>query len=117
METISFVIPSTYEYKNLEFLFSKLKALFEHNDNYIFEVNLIDGKDPDHKTMALCDNFGFNYVNREPGNIFGDAIRTGLKSCNPDSSWLVIMDADGSHDPSFVNKFIKKLNKILKSEF
>lgn len=108
MEIISFVIPSLYEYKNLEYLFSKLTTLFEHNTNYIFEVNLVDGKNPDQKTMALCDKYGINYINREPNNFFGDAIRTGLKKCNANSKWLVIMDADGSHDPDFVNNFIQK---------
>ena len=74
----------------------------------MFEVNLVDGKNPDQKTMALCDKYGINYINREPNNFFGDAIRTGLKKCNANSKWLVIMDADGSHDPDFVNNFIQK---------
>jgi len=108
LEIISFVIPSLYEYKNLEYLFSKLRTLFEQNSNYIFEVNLVDGKNSDEKTISLCEKFGINYINRNPNDFFGDAIRTGLKNCNKDSKWLVVMDADGSHDPDFVNNFIQK---------
>ena len=46
------------------------------------------------------------YLNRFPLNSYGDAIRTGIK--NSRFNFLIIMDADGSHRPSFIKELYNK---------
>jgi dolichol-phosphate mannosyltransferase len=48
-------------------------------------------------------------VNRENGNGYGDAIRTGIM--NASNKYLVIMDADGSHNPDDIIKFYKAIEE------
>ena len=42
------------------------------------------------------------YINRENGNNYGDAVKTGIKYAQ--GKFIVFMDADGSHSPEFVTE-------------
>jgi dolichol-phosphate mannosyltransferase len=44
--------------------------------------------------------FGARYVQRSPSNLFGDAVRTGIKEAK--GKYALFMDADGSHTPEFI---------------
>src|SRR5262249_27872398 len=51
-------------------------------------------------TRSVCEDNGARYISRAPTNVYGDAVRTGIREAR--GSHLVFMDADGSHSPEFV---------------
>ena len=51
-------------------------------------------------TLDVCNRYKVDYILRKPGNSYGDAIRSGI--ANASGEYLVIMDADGSHEPDFI---------------
>ena len=106
MKKISIVIPALYEHENVSNLFKKLDIIIKKNNQYFFDVLLVDGIELQEDTKLLCDEFSYKYLNRVSYEFFGDAIRTGFKNVEGDSSWVVVLDADGSHDPEFIDNFI-----------
>ena len=114
MSSIAIVIPSYDEFDNLQYLLPKIKNSIKENfSSHDVEVVIVDGLKKDQKTKFLCENFGFNYLNRDPSNQFGDAIRSGInfvRNSNQSNEWLIIMDSDGSHDPSLFREFNSFIN-------
>lgn len=90
---ISIILPSYKEYDNLKILLPAIeKELYDIN----FEVLIIDTTESLDDTKELCKEYSFvRYYNREIGNNYGDAIRTGIKYSK--MKYIIIMDADGSH--------------------
>jgi len=52
-------------------------------------------------TEQVCKMNNVMYINRENGNTFGDAVRTGIKTAK--GEFILFMDADGSHPPEFIS--------------
>lgn len=99
--TLSVVIPSYMEEENLRQLLPRLQqVLFELAISS--EVLVIDTLNPLDNTREVCELYGATYMNRREGNFFGDAVRTGLKAAQ--GSYVIFMDADGSHPPEFIRK-------------
>jgi dolichol-phosphate mannosyltransferase len=59
--------------------------------------------DADRKEIA---GLGGTPVVRGPSDSFGDAIRSGIAAIDPASDLVVIMDADGSHDPASIPRLL-----------
>ena len=97
---LSIIIPSYNELENLQVLLPQLKTeLINTKINY--EILIIDTVEGCEKTREICSTYiNIRYINRLPTNTYGDAVRTGINKCNGD--FLIFMDADGSHTPSFV---------------
>jgi dolichol-phosphate mannosyltransferase len=96
---LSIVIPSFKESENLEIILPRLiKSLSILNIEY--EILIIDSPISNDDTPEVCNKYDVNYKLRENGISYGDAIRTGIQSAKGER--LLIMDADGSHDPDFV---------------
>nr|MBQ4456972.1 glycosyltransferase [Clostridia bacterium] len=102
MNEISVILPSYKEAENLKNILPKLnETLSKKGINY--EILVIDTMEPMDESEDVCRVNGAKYIRRENGNMYGDAIRTGF--AHTDSKYTVVMDADGSHDPSCIVQF------------
>jgi dolichol-phosphate mannosyltransferase len=106
--SISVVLPAYQEAENLAELLPQLHdALSRIGQPY--EILVIDTMSSMDNTEEICQKNRCVYVNREHGNGYGDAIRTGiLKASN---KYLVIMDADGSHNPDDIIRFYEAIEQ------
>lgn len=96
--SISVVLPAYKEAQNLRVLLPRLTAVLKQSGE-AWEVLVADALQPTGDgTEKVCKENGVTYLNRQGGNYYGDAIRTGIKAARYDR--IVIMDADGSHDPA-----------------
>lgn len=101
---LSIVIPAYLEEENLRILLPRLKAILSVL-KIKFEINVIDTLAPMDNTKTVCQLNGVNYFNRENGNYYGDAVRTGIKYAL--GKYVIFMDGDGSHTPEFIVQLIK----------
>jgi len=105
---ISVVLPAYQEAENLKNILPVIReALGEMGVSC--EILVIDTMEPMDETESVCEESGAVYVPREGGNMYGDAIRTGIRRAL--YSRIVVMDADGSHDPKDIVKFYKQVKK------
>jgi dolichol-phosphate mannosyltransferase len=100
---VSVLLPSYLEEENLRLLLPRIKATL---DDYpiTYEIVVIDTTTPLDATPEACEIFGVKYINRQPTNSFGDAVRTGIGMAT--GEWIIFMDADGSHFPEFIPKLL-----------
>ncbi len=101
---ISIVLPAYQEEKNLVNIIPRIHKVMKSR-NLEYEILVVDTMEPMDDTKAVCEKFKARYIPRENGNLYGDAIRTGFDKA--DGDYIVIMDADGSHDPKEILKFYK----------
>lgn len=96
---LSVVIPAYLEEENLRILLPRINAVL--NDmNISYEILVIDTLIAKDNTKNVCEEFNTRYVNRQGGNNYGDAVRTGIN--NAQGEHTIFMDADGSHTPEFI---------------
>ena len=109
MNNLTIIIPALNELDNLKILIPKIyKNLSEYFKDFNNNLIIIDGQVPDSLTLRLCNEFGSTYINRVPNDTFGDALRSGIKHVNrhfAETDWLIIMDADGSHNSDSFKDF------------
>ena len=99
---ISVVLPAYEEEKNLINILPQIKTILINN-RLEYEILVVDTMKPMDNTCLVCEKNGVTYVLRENGNNYGDAIRTGFSKAN--GEYIVVMDADGSHDPKEIPVF------------
>jgi dolichol-phosphate mannosyltransferase len=100
---LSIVIPAYKEDKNLEVLLPELNRVLSAS-GLNGEILVVDTMQPMDDAPAVCKRFNARYINRAGGNNYGDAVRTGI--ANADGKYVIFMDADGSHSPSFIPKLL-----------
>ena len=109
MNNLTIIIPAYKELDNLKILIPKIyKNLSQYFKDYNNNIIIVDGIVPDSLTRRLCNEFGSTYINRAPDDTFGDAIRSGIdcvKQNFSETDWLIIMDADGSHNSDSFKDF------------
>lgn len=114
MSNIVIIIPAFQEYENLEFLLPLISnSILENFADHSVNVIIVDSVEFNSKTKILCEENNFIYLNRKPENSFGDAIRSGFSFIIenlPTTKWVIVMDSDGSHDPSLFKNFNKFIN-------
>lgn len=94
--SLSIVLPAYEEAENLAVILPQINnALLSFHEPY--EVLVIDTQKKMDNTEEVCIANHCMYVKRMGGDLYGDAIRTGIQCAKMD--FLVIMDADGSHNP------------------
>lgn len=96
---VSVVLPAYKEAENLSVLLPRLKSTLAGSTDS-FEIVVVDSMKPLDGTSGLCARLGVKCVNRRHGDMFGDAVRTGIEEAA--GKYIVFMDADGSHAPEFV---------------
>lgn len=99
--SVSVVIPTLDEAENLPLVLPHLPM------DWIDEVLLVDGCSTD-RTVEVAQKLipSINVV-LEPQLGKGAALRAGYQRCSGDV--IIVMDADGSHDPREIPRFVKAL--------
>lgn len=105
---LSVVLPAYLEEENLRLLLPRIKEVLRTID-LTSEVLVVDTKVALDATKDACEQNAVRYVNRQPENFFGDAVRTGI--VNARGKWIVFMDADGSHNPEFIAQLLEQRGK------
>ncbi len=103
---ISVVIPTYNEKENIKRL---IPAIFKQVRNA--EVIVVDDNSPDgtaDEVRKLSENFRVRLISRRTKLGLGSAYKTGFKVAK--GSIVFQMDADFSHDPKFLRKFIAKIS-------
>jgi len=80
--------------------------------DYKISVFVIVGVDSSDFDNARITNLGAKVIMRQPTNSFGDAIRSGITASlltNP--NFIIVMDADGSHNPETLPKLVETIEK------
>lgn len=104
--SISVILPAYKEAENLRVLLPKIdKALKKIDTPY--EILVVDTMEAMDDTPSICMEFHALYKNRRNGNHYGDAIRTGIADARFEQ--IVIMDADGSHNPEDITRFYQEI--------
>lgn len=106
--SISVILPSYQEADNLNKVLPSLKKVLEEL-NIPHEIVVVDTMESMDTTESVCQNFKVRYVRRRNGNLYGDAIRTGIQDAKYDR--IVVMDADGSHNPEEIRNFYENFQK------
>jgi dolichol-phosphate mannosyltransferase len=102
---LSVVLPAYMEEENLRQLLPRLKTVVAGIDPD-GEIVVVDTMSPMDNTAEVCESNSVRYVNRQGGNFFGDAVRTGIQEAR--GEFVVFMDADGSHPPEFIRNLWKE---------
>lgn len=105
---ISIIIPSYKEERNLKELLPRLNVVMSRLGNR-YETLVVDTVDKMDATGEVCKKNKSMYINREPGNSYGDAVRTGIKCAR--GKYIIFMDADGSHSPEFIEELVRYKNE------
>jgi dolichol-phosphate mannosyltransferase len=93
---LSVVLPAYEEAGSLKQLLPILKESAQSLTSS-HEILVVDTQEPRDDTPALCAALGVTYLPRRGGDLYGDAVRTGM--ANARGQWILMMDADGSHNP------------------
>lgn len=105
---ISVILPAYKEAENLKMLLPKMKEQLNCL-GVEYEILAIDTIKAMDDTKEVCDKEKIRYINREGGNNYGDAIRTGIDKAA--GKYIVYMDADGSHNPADILRMYKTITK------
>ena len=108
MTEISVVLPAYREAENLSNILPELCAVLRAIGK-TFEVLVVDTVEPTDNTAEICRQNGVTCIARENGNMYGDAIRTGIAHAK--GRYIVVMDADGSHDPRVIRRMYRVMTE------
>ena len=106
---LSIILPSYLEEENLRLLLPRLHVTLATQE-IDYEIIVVDTIKPLDKTFEVCKIYNSKYINRENDNSFGSAVRTGIRSAS--GSFILFMDADGSHPPEFIPNMLKHMNEF-----
>ena len=113
---LSVIIPSLREYENLEKIIPEIINVLKNKISY--EILIIDGLNKDPKTLNFVKNLkNTKYLNRKVNNNYGNAVRLGIKKSR--GRFIIFMDADYSHIPSFIPRLYKhrKYDVVIASRY
>ena len=102
---LSIVLPAYEEAENLRTLLPSLN-LAAAQLTPSFEVLVVDTRHPHDDTPQVCADAGVRYIPRRSGDTYGHAVRTGIADSR--GRRVLLMDADGSHNPIFLSKLWEK---------
>jgi len=103
---LSVVMPAYDELPNLRELLPRLLATVADVPNLSTAINVVVPSFTGQDDMEEIRLLGATPVVRGPTNSFGDAIRSGIAAADPEADFVVIMDADGSHDPATIPRLL-----------
>jgi dolichol-phosphate mannosyltransferase len=104
---LSVIIPSYLEEENLRIILPRLRDELNKIKD-AFEILIIDTKEKMDNTAEVCAKNKAKYINREGGNNYGDAVKTGIQYARGEN--IIFMDADGSHAPEFIKNLYEYKN-------
>ena len=97
---VSVIVPTLNEVGSIENVLSKIVK------QNVDEVLVVDGHSSD-GTIELVKKLGYRLIMQE-GRGLGRAIISGIKATS--GKLIIIVDADGSHDPKYITDLIGKIN-------
>jgi glycosyltransferase involved in cell wall biosynthesis len=100
-DKISIIIPAKNEEKSLQVLLPKILEMYPNAE--IIVVN--DGSSDN--TKNVCATYGVRVINNPYSKGNGAAIKSGARAAK--RPFLVMMDADGQHDPTYIKPMFEKL--------
>jgi len=96
---ISVVLLAANEAENLAVLFPRIISALEMTGT-AYEILLVDSAVPVDQTPQICSKYEkVRYLNQD-SPFYSGAFRTGIQNAREDH--LLVLDADGSHDPSII---------------
>ena len=95
---LSVLIPALNEGNNLKLLLPELRTTLEKL-GMVFEILVVDGGSTD-DSCAISESAGARFL-RQSRNGYGNALSEGFGAAR--SEYVLTMDADYSHEPSFIN--------------
>jgi dolichol-phosphate mannosyltransferase len=98
---LSVVLPAYEEADNLDRLLPQLHAALG-GLGMVYEILVIDTPEERDATREVCARHAASYIPRKGGGLYGHAVRTGIERAA--GSFVIFMDADGSHNPGFLPK-------------
>ncbi|MFX0186752.1 MAG: glycosyltransferase family 2 protein [Candidatus Hodarchaeota archaeon] len=102
---VGIIIPAYNEEQNI----GKTLSLMPRNISDKFEVIVIDDGSSD-KTVEIANQFDTTVIRHPKNKGNGAAIQTGLDYCRDnDKEIVLIIDADGQHEPRYIKDFIKPI--------
>lgn len=96
---VSILIPAMNEAENLPLVLPRIPRMEQ-----IVEVVLVDGGSSDGTVQVAREIRPTIRVVRQPGKGKSDAVRCGVEASR--GEYVLVLDADGSHDPSDIPRFI-----------
>lgn len=102
--SISVVLPAYLEAENLKNILPNIHKTLQDVE---YEILVVDTMEPMDDTEEICKENNAIYTPRKVGNFYGDAIRTGFQKAS--GKYIVVMDADGSHDPKEILNFYREM--------
>lgn len=103
---VSIILPSYLEAENLKTILPAIKNNL-NNGGFSYEIIVVDTIEKMDETDFVCEKNGVNYIHRENGNSYGDAVRTGISCAN--GTYCVFMDSDGSHNSKDIIEFYNQM--------
>jgi len=104
--SVSVIIPAYKEEENLKILLPAVKSAL-NSAHIAHEVIVVGPLVDTDNSRKICLDYGCTYINRENGNNYGDAVRTGIRLAK--NEYIMMMDADGSHDPEDIKRLHKEI--------
>jgi len=96
---LSVVLPAYEEAENLAWFLPQLRGVL-HDLGVSHEILVVDTSSPLDATPGVCRGQEVKYCNREGGNLYSHAVKTGITRSR--GRRVVMMDCDGSHDPAVI---------------
>lgn len=106
VSSLAVVIPAFDESESLRLLLPRMIERLRCDDGLRWTILVIvrRGCPPEERSEIAA--LGAVPVVRGPSDSFGDAIRSGLGAVDPSFSHILVMDADGSHDPDTIPRLL-----------
>jgi len=96
---LSVILPAYEEAENLIWFLPQLREILQKM-GVSHEILVIDTSSPKDETPQVCRQNGVDYHARAGGDLYSHAVKTGIEKTK--GRWVVIMDCDGSHDPTVI---------------
>ncbi|HLE06034.1 MAG TPA: polyprenol monophosphomannose synthase [Candidatus Nanoarchaeia archaeon] len=106
---LSFVIPTYNEAGNIKELISEIRSVCKEN-KYSQEIIIVDDNSPD-STGLIAKKLGVRVLIRKDKRGLGSAYKDGFKLVSKNADAVIMMDADLSHDPQEIPRFVNAINK------
>lgn len=105
---VSIVIPAYQESDNLCELLPAINREMSKLGTIEHEIIVVLPNSASDAELAEINTLDARVIRRGPSDSFGDAIRCGFAEVSPLATWVVTMDADGSHAPSTLVHLLKE---------
>lgn len=103
LEKSSIIIPAKNEAPGLSKLLPELRKLVKETQILVVDDGSVDD------TQKICREYNIQTIRHIHSKGNGAAIKTGARAAKQDI--IVLMDADGQHDPKFIPLLLKKIER------